>query len=400
MAKISLRAYNREIESLIEVGHLDEAVAHCQHILQTFPMYVETYKLLGKTFLEAKRYADASDIFQRVLMAVPDDFISHVGMSIIRDDEGKLDEAIWHMERAFETQPSNSAIQGELRRLYGKRDGVEPTKIRLSRDALANLYSQGELFNQAIAEIKSVLLGDPNRPDLQVMLSRAYYFAEKNVDAAEMANLLLTKYPYCLDALKVLVEILSSSENMDQVQAYRHRLHLLDPYLAFVSESLFETGKVADSTVDIEKLEYDARSVPGASQPTWASSLGIKIRDENQKGNVPSWVNEMENVDTPINHPDEIRNNDPNTGTIQDSTIDEVSNATPSDATLIENPILDSSNEETLVDAEIPEWLKSKAPQEIRNEDSQESGEKNEPIKEEPLPDWLSDIAGEERGIY
>ena len=64
----------------------------------------------------------------------------------------------------------------------------------------------------------------------------------------------------------------------------------------------------------------------------------------------------MENVDTPINHPDEIRNNDPNTGTIQDSTIDEVSNATPSDATLIENPNLDSSNEETLVDAEIPEW--------------------------------------------
>ena len=156
MAKVFLRTYNREIESKIEGGQLDEAVAHCQYILKTFPMHVDTYRLLGKAFLEARRYADAADIFQRVLMAVPDDFVSHVGMSIIRDDENKLDDAIWHMERAFEVQPSNSAIQGELRRLYGRRDGVEPSKIRLSRDALANMYSQGELFNQAIAEIHSV----------------------------------------------------------------------------------------------------------------------------------------------------------------------------------------------------------------------------------------------------
>ena len=202
MEKVFLRVYNREIEGMIEGGQLDEAIAHCQHILKTFPMHVETYRLLGKTFLEARRYADAADIFQRVLMAVPDDFVSHVGMSIIRDDEGNLDDAIWHMERAFEVQPSNSAIQGELRRLYGRRDGVEPSKIRLSRDALANMYSQGELFNQAIAEIRSVLAEDPVRPDLQVMLMRAYYRSGQKVEAAEIATTLLKKYPYCLDSLR------------------------------------------------------------------------------------------------------------------------------------------------------------------------------------------------------
>src|SRR5450756_1684600 len=124
MSNVSLRVYNREIENMIEGGRIDEAVAHFQHILKTFPMYVETYRLLGKSFLEARRYTDAADIFQRILMAVPDDFVAHVGMSIIRDDEGKLDDAIWHMERAFEDQPSNPAIQAELRRLYGRRDGI------------------------------------------------------------------------------------------------------------------------------------------------------------------------------------------------------------------------------------------------------------------------------------
>src|SRR5512146_2603549 len=132
MAKIPLRAYNREIEGLIEAGQNDEAIAHCRQILKFHPKHIETYRLLGKAFLESQRYSDAADIFQRVLSSVPDDFVAHVGMSIIREDEGNLNEAIWHMERAFEVQPANAAIQEELRRLYGRRDGVEPLKARLT----------------------------------------------------------------------------------------------------------------------------------------------------------------------------------------------------------------------------------------------------------------------------
>ncbi len=97
MAKVSLRIYNREIEGLIDQAHINEAIAHCHHILKTFPKHLATYRLLGKAYLELKRYGEAVDIFSRVLMSVPDDFVSHVGMSIIRDEENKLDDAIWHM---------------------------------------------------------------------------------------------------------------------------------------------------------------------------------------------------------------------------------------------------------------------------------------------------------------
>src|SRR3970282_709951 len=167
MAKVSLRAYNQEIEAMIDRGHLDEAIAHCKHNLKTFPKHLDTYRLLGKAYLEYKRDPDAVDIFSRVLCAVPDDFVANVGMSIIRDEENKLDDAIWHMERAFETQPSNAAIQGELQRLYGRRDGVSPPRIRMTRGALANMYVQGELYPQAISEIKGVLVEDPGRSDMQ-----------------------------------------------------------------------------------------------------------------------------------------------------------------------------------------------------------------------------------------
>jgi cytochrome c-type biogenesis protein CcmH/NrfG len=300
MAKVSLRVYNREIESMIETGQLDEAIAHCQHILKVFPMHVETYRLLGKTFLEAKRYADAADIFQRVLSAIPDDFVAQVGMSIIRDDEGKLDDAIWHMARAFEIQPSNTAIQGELRRLYGRRDGSEPAKIRLSRDALANMYAQGELYSQAIAEIRTVLADDPERPDLQVMLARAYYRSGQKVEAAEMAATLLKKYPYCMDALRILVDVLPGTARAENSQIYNTRLQMIDPYQAFTTETAFAVDKVGDAAVDLERLDYRPGALPGAPQPDWASSLGIKLEGEKRGETRPEWLQVPEGEETPM----------------------------------------------------------------------------------------------------
>src|SRR5512134_1557237 len=228
MAKVSLRAYNREIETMIDRGHLDEAIANCRHILKTFPKHLETYRLLGKAYLEYKRFPEAVDIFSRVLAAVPDDFVANVGMSIIRDDENKLDDAIWHMERAFETQPSNAAIQSELQRLYGRRDGVQPPRIRMTRGALAHMYVQGELYPQAISEIKSVLSEDPGRNDMQVLLARAYYRSGLKNDAAEVASTVLRSNPYNLEANRVLVEIAGA----ESAQAYRQRVIELDPYAA------------------------------------------------------------------------------------------------------------------------------------------------------------------------
>ena len=44
MAKIGLRAYLREIENLIDRGQLDEAQAHCKHILSIYPKQLDAYR--------------------------------------------------------------------------------------------------------------------------------------------------------------------------------------------------------------------------------------------------------------------------------------------------------------------------------------------------------------------
>ncbi len=200
MAKIPLRVYNREIENLIDRGQTEEALARCKQILQLFPKYIEAYRLLGKAYLESQRYSEAADVFQRLLSTVPDDFVAHVGMSIIKEDEGNLDGAIWHMERATEIQPSNTAVQDELRRLFSRREGMEPSRLRMTRGGLVRMYARGDLYQQAITEALAALAEDTQRLDIQVVLARMYNLTGQRVKAAEVCIDLLEKLPYSYEA--------------------------------------------------------------------------------------------------------------------------------------------------------------------------------------------------------
>ncbi len=234
MGNISLRAYSKQIENLIESNKNEEAVHHCKHILLNYPKHLETYRLLAKAYLELQRYADALDILQRILSVVPDDFIAHIGMSIIREEENNLDAAIWHMERAFDIQPSNNAVQEELIRLIGVRDGTEPAKIRLTRGALVRMYLRGNLYTQAIAEARAALKEDQTRLDLQVVLARAYHLAGMKAEAVEIANQMLASLPYCLEAHRVITANPKLVSN-EEVSASHKTLLELDPYYEFIS---------------------------------------------------------------------------------------------------------------------------------------------------------------------
>ncbi|MFZ5822684.1 MAG: tetratricopeptide repeat protein [Chloroflexota bacterium] len=403
MAKVSLRIYNRDIENLVDRGQLDEAIAHCRHILNAFPKHLETYRLLGKAYLEAKRYPEATDIFQRLLMAVPDDFVAHVGMSIICDEQNKMDDAIWHMERAFEVQPSNSAIQAELQRLYGRRDGVEPPKIRLTRGALAHMYMQGELYAQATSEIKKMLEEDPNRQDMQVLLARAYFHAGQKTESAEVCNQLLRRYPYCLDANRVLVELLPATDRGESTQVYRQRVNELDPYAAFVRESIFRTDDAPDAAVSLERLDWDGQ--PVAMEADWGLSQGIgpesarTDRDEqpawlrsNQAGESPSAsfpteqpapsLQEASAASGDTDIPDFLRD----AGWGESSGSFQESPAPFGEAQLPE-----------LAEGDLPDWVKAMAPAKADSGEAVLSTEeKSSELVDGELPDWLREIkAGE-----
>ncbi|NCP86144.1 tetratricopeptide repeat protein [bacterium] len=350
MSKITLRVYNHEIESLIDQNHLDDAVAHCQHILKTFPKHLETYRLLGKSYLELHRYADAADIFQRVLMVAPDDFVAHLGMSIACDEQKDLDGALWHMERTFESNPSNGGVQTELRRLYGRRDGLEPPKIRLTRGALAQMYAKGGQYPQAIAEIKAVLAEDDSRVDMKTLLARVYWRAGQKVDAIELCSDLLRQYPYSLDANRILAEILPGTSLEQSVDLYKKRVQALDPYTAFASPSLFDTNSVPDTAVTLEKLETD-------DSPTWKQAAPASV-DSKEDQPLPDFLAQA--------------GWGPSTGEFKEGPVDFSAPDEPATS--------------QLAAAEIPDWLKAMAPSSLGKDSP--PAQADVPAKEDL--DWLT----------
>ncbi|MCP4142313.1 MAG: tetratricopeptide repeat protein [Chloroflexi bacterium] len=393
MAKVSLRIYNNEIGTLVDQGHTDEAIGHCYHILKTFPKHLETYKLLGKAYLETKKYEAAKDIFSRVLMSVPNDFVSHVGMSLIADENEKMDDAIWHMQRAFEVQASNAAVQGELQRLYGRRDGVQPPKVRMTSGALANVYVQGELYPQALAEILSVEAQDPGRLDMQVLLANTYFLSGQRVKASEIASSLLVKYPYCFDANRILVEILPETSRAESAEVYRQRVNALDPYAAFAKGSIFKIDEVPDASISLERLDWHPGDTPQL-ESGWSDSMGIS--EDKDKNEEPDWLKEDGNAPDPKG--DSLSKDSPEEG-IPDfmreagwgNSSGEEEPTSFFDSSAPEEKSDDGDGAEEIEEGEMPDWMKSiaPAPEEI-------AADENDLGDEEGTDEWISDLLGED----
>ncbi|MBN1264550.1 MAG: tetratricopeptide repeat protein [Anaerolineales bacterium] len=420
MAEIALRNYVNEIDELIESGRqIDQAIDHCRQILKEYPKHVASYRLLGKAFLEKKQYSDSADIFARVLSAIPDDFVSHIGMAIVREDEGNLDDAIWHMERAFEANPANTAIQQELRRLILKRDGLEPQKIRLTRGALARVYAHGELYPQAIAEINAALAEDSSRIDLQVLLADVHLKSGNLQQAGEISFRILEKLPNCLLANRIAAAFLINSGQPKEAEPFFERVKTMDPYAAYLSTPLEDPASIPESKIIITKSSGTAVSFSTESvieQADWAASLRTDLGEAGfaagAASELPNWLEsvngeqesiEAESDETPSIHPFAGAPL-PEQADIPEWMRD--AGWTEANGEAVEGPIRFSDNEleqlesgqlpdeVELAPAELPSWLQDVAPESVTSTPPDEEPELPTP-DDSDMPDWLQDVQQE-----
>lgn len=397
MDKISLRVYEKEIEDLIDKGQTDEAISHCAHILSQIPKHVDTYRLMGKAYLESQRFSEASDVFQRILSVIPDDFVSNLGMSIIKEDENNLDAAIWHMERAFEFQPSNPSIQNELQRLRIRRDGIEPPRVRLTRGALVRMYERGHLYPQAIAEIKAALVEDPKRNDLLIILARLYQLAGQKSEALETCTHLISELPYCFEANRILTEILLSMGQADDAAPYRQRLIDLDPYYAHITDTIPSANLVPDNAVLIERYDRQA-SQSEPNQVQWPQAINFIL---NEDEGLPASGNSLN-----IEYPEEAESENNIIETVIHDEIEQIG-----ESEVMPENVISLIEEKDLVETEsekeefLPEWMKdagwniendsssSQAPVEISDVLVENHTEDSEIIQPAEIPQWIQALA-------
>jgi tetratricopeptide (TPR) repeat protein len=253
VSEILLSDYLQKIEKLLEDSRLKEAAAHARHLLEQRPRYIDAYRLLGKILLEQHQYDDASDIFQRTLSADPEDFVAYVGLAISCKERELLPEAIWYMERAFEIDRHNAAVQHELKELYAKRDGRAPERLPLTAGALARLHFRGQLYQQAVGELRPVLSAAQDRPDLELLFVEALWRDRQYIDAGQAAQNLLTHLPDCIKANAILADIWAANGRFDEAQPYIERLQEL---------VLYDQSRVGEDTAVARAFAHNLIPLP------------------------------------------------------------------------------------------------------------------------------------------
>jgi tetratricopeptide (TPR) repeat protein len=255
MAETTLSEYCDKAKELVRTESYDQAIAICRHILKHYPKYVRAYRLMGEACLEKGDYVEAASLFKRVLGADMEDMVVRVGLGIVFDEQGALDEAIWQLERAFELSPGNAEIRMELQRLYGDRDGSPPAKLKLTPAALGRLYLREELYQRAIDEFRDVLEEDPERPDVEIALAQALWWSAQRQEAAEVCEAILEKYPHSLKANLILGEILLSGDREAEAKSLLDVAEALDPE-NLVAQALFrDKSPLAPKAVAVAVLD-------------------------------------------------------------------------------------------------------------------------------------------------
>ncbi|MCX8067273.1 MAG: tetratricopeptide repeat protein, partial [Anaerolineae bacterium] len=360
--EISLQEYIQRVDGLIEKGQYEEAQAHLRHILQHYPKYLPAYRLFGQALLEMGQDDQAEEMFRRALSGDPEDLFARVGLSEIYNRRGDLSNALWQMERAFELAPENEVIQEELRQLYGRRDGLAPTRVQLTRGALARLYLRGGMYARAAEVLRTLVKEEPERMDLWVALAEALWRDGQRVHAEEACLRVLDELPFCLKANLLLGEIWARS-GREEAMVHLRRVEALDPENRRAVALLGDLSPLPVKEVRIPYLEFVPPGMPGKPEPVpprWAPAEEIALVDLERTADVqleiPAWLEEL--------------------GLGEVSAV-EIEGEIPVPAWLMPEEEISGPREE--VPHEIPEWLRETAPPQA-------------PAPAE-IPEWLREAA-------
>ncbi len=228
MADVTLRESVEAMRALLRANKYADAYALGRHILHFYPKHIETYTILAQVCLATNDLAGATDLLRRVLSADPENVLGLAGMALISEAQEKHDDALWYLERAYEIQPSNDELRGELLRVRELFYGTAPARVELTPGALARVYARQGYYTQAVNEFRRLLRNDSKRFDARVGLAEALYRAGRTDEAAHIAQQVMADAPFALKP-NLILGALWSENQVPEGQQFLQRAHQLDP---------------------------------------------------------------------------------------------------------------------------------------------------------------------------
>lgn len=402
--QITLTAYADQVRELIRHERTDEAIAICKHILRFYPKYIDAYRQMGEAYLERGDHESAKDLFRRVLSADPENMVAYIGLATIFEREYVINEAVWHMERAYELAPGDPDLQQELVRLYNAMDMKAHLRAKLTPGALARIYAQEGLFSQAIQEFRAIMAGMPARFDIRVALAETLWRMGRLGEATQVAQSILEQMPYCLKANLILGTAwkeaglpdsdvyLQRAQALDptnriatQVLGSHSPLPLLEPTVPRYIETPIEAAPPtpefaptelatpsAEPTVSAEASWLESLETPTTELPV-VPEQAVESAPPVSETQLPPWLRTEEGVPTEEEMPSAP-----------------AETAVPSWLETPTEPTEAAPAEAAIPSEQIPDWLKGLAP----TEPVAPTIEPTEPtVPSEEIPAWLKGLA-------
>lgn len=232
MAHTTFRDYLQNTEDAISSGHIDDAMANCQHVLSYFPDALEAQRLLGEVYLAQGKLEEAQQTFDWILTNDPENIIAYCDRALTSERLSDVETALDCYQQAYELSRGNSQIRQEFNQLSAKAGQQE---FMFSRAGLARLYMRGDLLTQAIQEWEAVLNASPGRLDARTGLLETYWREGLYDKVKELATEILEEVPTCLKALLLLAYV-TSTFNLEQAKELIQRAEALDPELILAQE--------------------------------------------------------------------------------------------------------------------------------------------------------------------
>ena len=175
------------------------------------------------------------------------------------------------MEVAFARAPWDPDIRQSLSRLYLVRDRA-PRPVEQRRDALARVYARGGLWDRALAEAADLLVSQPNRQDLQMLLLEAEWRTGHHNEAAALCQGILLDNPHCLKANLILSHLWRTAGKAEAGQALFEHAEELDPEHRMARQLFGVAGKsmpypAREPMVDLEEPGGEEEPEGGEWQP-------------------------------------------------------------------------------------------------------------------------------------
>jgi hypothetical protein len=235
------------------------------------------------------------------LSADPEDLIAHAGLAEAHREVQDLPRSIWHMERAFEIQPYNRAVQLELRTLYEQRDGIVPEQVSLTRAALARLYVRGGHYRLAADELQLLLTDQSDRVDLRVLLAEALFWDGRRLEAARVCADILDELSDCIKANAILAEVWLSGGREPEARPFIEHLWALTlidrsqrDTETLVGHALSYGEHAPPEQILVEQLEYVHTAVeePVVNWEGESAFAAVAVQE------LPGWLDELD--DEPV----------------------------------------------------------------------------------------------------